>query len=221
MRELKFYTKEEIRTNYIECFENDIRKLQDYSDNTNLMKTLAIKDIYKFFNSVGFNDSTFKTKCDLFNELRYHINDDGDMSFVRIDWQYFNMVQAKIFKKEPSECVRHMTTWLAIYGHHTEMNECLLLDEAKKYHSFDEGSDPKLTGYIARRLDWELMDAILDHEEIMKECFSTEYNPVAASLATLKGRDIYNIRSTIENNADMIIDEYVKRAENKTVKDFK
>lgn len=219
MGELKRYTAEEFRAEYIDCLEERIKGYQRCLDNENFLKVLALEDIHFCFHPLGYSNTTFVDKCELYNELSYALDDDGEMSFVRVDWQYLNVAMSTILKKPLEKCIYKRTEYLCVRGYYNTLDESMLLEQASKYNSFDVESNPKLTKYKSRYLDWKLLDVIDGYKNLIKDL--DDYPTIPHGISTLTLRHNITVRTDIENNANLLFDDYIDSTKHKFEKKIK
>lgn len=161
----KLITFEELKKNYLAEIYPKIDSFKDSINDPYLTKLLSIKNVYTLFNNIGANNS-FIDKCELYHTLRYNIDDDGDIAFVKCKWKFYNNVMSE-YKKE--EIWDNRTTYFVMYGHHTELKDEEVLKLATEYHPFKDKPEI-LISYQACHVRWDILDTIIKYESIIEAC---------------------------------------------------
>lgn len=204
---IKLITEDELEVNYLAEIMPRINCMKEYVADPNLSKLLSINNIYSIFYPVVGGNNTFIDKCRLYNEFKYNIEDDGDLSFVKATWSYYNHMFEAIRPKE--QCTMKVRTFFAMYGHHLEIKSDEVLKLATTHHS--NGDDIKLLEYTTCRLDWDFLDIMIEYQEIMKgaEKYLTsepfDIQPGETRENTFRYRDI-------EKQAKQKFDKYLKNS---------
>ena len=204
---IKIITEEELEANYLAEIMPRINGMKEHIADPNLSKLLSISNIYSIFYPVVGGNNTFINKCELYNEFKYNIEDDGDLSFVKATWSYHNHIFEAIRSKE--QCTMKVRTFFAMYGHHLEIKNDEILKLATTHHT--NGNEIKLLEYTACRLDWDFLDAMLAYQEIMK---GAEKYLTSEPFEIQPGENRENLERyrDIEKQAKQEFDKYLKNS---------